>query len=222
MSTPGAEAVNSDGSEVQGESPYRLFVALAIAEAAKEHIRQVQRDVGRLLGNNFIVWEPWENFHISLRFLGDTPYRRVSETVQMIGAVASDHAPFVLQTGGLGVFSQAGRPRVLHLKAGPETARFLAMQDALESSVRGLGFWPPADFPFTPHVTIGRVRRDLEPAARSEVEHSLATLAVDARLGPSWPVDRVGLYVSELVNERPVYRRLGVAALEAKEANHEE
>ena len=162
MSTPGAEAGNPDGSEVQGESPYRLFVALATAEAAKEHIHQVQRDVGRLLGNHLVVWEPWENFHISL---------------------------------------------------------FLAMQDALESSVRGLGFWPPADFPFTPHVTIGRVRRDLEPAARSEVEHSLATLAVDARMGRSWTVTRVGLYVSEFVNERPAYRRLGEAALEA---NHEE
>ena len=215
MSTPGAGAVNPDGGGVQGESLYRLFVALAVAEAAKEHISQVQRDVGRLLGNHFIVWEPRENFHISLRFLGDTPARCVSETVQMIGAVASDHATFVLHTGGLGVFSQGGRPRVLHLKAGPETVRFLAMQDALESAVRGLGFWPPADFPFTPHVTIGRVRRDLEPADHLKVEHSLSTLTVDARMGPSWTVTRVGLYVSEVVNERPAYRRLGEAALNA-------
>ena len=117
------------------------------------------------------------------------------------------------------MFFQDGRPRVLHLKVGPKMMPFLGMQDALEAAVQGLGFWPPADFPFTPHVTIGRVRRDLEPADHLEVEHSLRTLAVDARMGPSWTVDRVGLYVSELVNERPVYRRLGEAALEA---NNEE
>ena len=214
MSTPRAEAGNPGGSEGQGESPCRLFVALAIAEAAKDHIRQVQRDVGRLLGDHVVVSEPQENFHISLRFLGDTPTRRVSETVRMMDAVASDHSPSILQTGGLGVFSQAGRPRVLYLRVGPKTVRFLAMQDALESAVRLLG-WPPADLPFTPHVTIARVRRDLEPAAQSEVEHYLNTLAMDARPGPCWSVDRVGLYVSEFVNKRPVYRCLGGAELEA-------
>ena len=219
MSTSGAAAVNPDGSEVQGESPYRLFVALAVAEPAKEHISLVQRDVGRLLGNHCVVWEPRENFHVSLRFLGDTPGRRVSETVRMIRAVASDHAPFNLLTAGLRVFSQAGRPRVLRLKVGPKMFSFLETQEALEAAVQGLGFWPPADFPFTPHVTIGRVRRDLEPADHLEVEHSLATLAVDARMGPSWTVTRVGLYVSEFVNERPVYRRLGDAALKG---THEE
>ena len=127
MSTPRAEAGNPDGSEGQGESPCRLFVALAIAEAAKDHIRQVQRDVRRLLGDHVVVLEPQENFHIWRRFLGDTPAKRVSEMIRMIGAVASDHAPFVLRTGGLGVFSQAGRPRVLYLRVGPKTVRFLAM-----------------------------------------------------------------------------------------------
>ena len=110
MSTPGAEAGNPDGSEVQGESPYRLFVALAVAEAAKEHISYVQRDVGRLLGNHVVVWEPRENFRISLRFLGDTPGRRVSEAVQMIGAVASDHAPSICLPPDCGCSSRtAGR-----------------------------------------------------------------------------------------------------------------
>ena len=57
-----------------------------------------------------VVLEPQENFHIWRRFLGDTPAKRVSEMIRMIGAVASDHAPFVLRTGGLGVFSKpAGR-----------------------------------------------------------------------------------------------------------------
>ena len=219
LSTPGAGAGNPDGGEAQGESPYRLFVALAVAEPAKEHISYVQRDVGRLLGSPFVMWEPPENFHISLRFLGDTPGRRVSETIRMIRTVASDHAPFYLQTGGLGVFTQDSRPRVLHLKAGPKISPFLGIQEALESAVQGLGFWLPADFPFTPHVTIGRIRRDQEPADHLEVDHSLATLAVDARMGPSWTVTRVGLYVSEFVNERPVYRRLGEAALKG---THEE
>ena len=198
------------------DSPLRLFIALAIDPAGKDHIRQVQRDLEKLLGGYVVIWEPLDNLHLSLRFLGDTPRRWLDPTLETLRGVAAAYSPFPLQTGRIGAFSQDGRPRVLHLRAGPETVRFLAMQEAVESAVQSLGLWPPSDYPFTPHVTIGRVSIGLKPSAYGNLEHTLNNLALDARIGPFWQVDSIGLYQSEFVDGEPTYRCLGEAPLEGK------
>ena len=197
-------------------SPLRLFIALAIGPVAKEHIRQVQRDLERFIGGYVVAWEPPDNLHLSLRFLGDTPREWLDPTLETLRGVAAAHSPFVLGTGGIGkVFSQGGRPRVLHLRAGPKTLRLMAMQESVESAVQALGLWPPAGFPFNPHVTIGRVSRGLEPPAYDNLEQTLATAWPSMRgLAACWPVDRIGLYQSEYVDGEPTYRCLGEAPLD--------
>ena len=197
-------------------SPLRLFIALAIGPVAKEHIRQVQRDLERFIGGYVVAWEPPDNLHLSLRFLGDTPREWLDPTLETLRGVAAAHSPFVLGTWGVGVFSQDGRPRVLHLRAGPDTVRFMAMQESVESAVQALGLWPPANFPFNPHVTIGRVSRGLEPPAYANLEQTLDGMALDARPSRLWPVDRIGLYQSVYVDGEPTYRCLGEAPLEGK------
>ena len=213
MSVPGASLDGSDRIGAEGGTSYRLFIALDIDQAAKDHVHRVQQALHRLLGTCAVTWEPPDNFHVSLRFLGDTPRRRVGKVLDMMGGVAAAHWPVELRTSGLGVFHQSDRPRVPHLQVGPRTVRFLALQAVLESAVQSLGSWPPAEFPFTPHVTIGRVSRGLNPKAFTTLGHTLHTVALDARIGPSWRVDRIGLYVSELGNDGVVYRCLGEATL---------
>lgn len=103
----------------------RLFVALDLPWALRDRLTGL---AGGLRGAR---WVPPENYHLTLRFIGEVPPWRADEVDH---ALASLRAPgFVLTLTGLGVFEKAGRavalwvgaernPGLDHLRGKIETA----------------------------------------------------------------------------------------------------
>ncbi len=126
----------------------RLFVAIDLPDAHKARLAGVRDDALNAR------WTPQEQFHLTLRFLGEVDDVRAAT---FEAALAQVHAPsFALQGRGLGVFPSLRAPRVLFAGIGFEAALY-ALQDQIEQAAGTLGLDADAK-PFHPHVTLARLK----------------------------------------------------------------
>lgn len=132
----------------------RLFIAVGLDEVIRQNLSKAQE---RLRSARCSVkWVQPELMHITLRFLGEVEEQRIPQLQEVMAAAASGIAPFGLAVVGLGAFPERGAPRVLW--AGVRDNGSLAtLNHRLEEGLRRLGF-APEERPFSPHLTIGRVK----------------------------------------------------------------
>ena len=125
----------------------RLFTALEIPEAARAALALTR---GGLIGAR---WSEPEEYHLTLRFIGDIDARTADEV-----AAALDEArrgPVEIAFEGLGWFG-GDKPRAIIARVKPAPALVELAADH-ERRLRRLGL-PPEKRQFTPHVTLARMR----------------------------------------------------------------
>lgn len=146
----------------------RAFVALELGN-------QVTGTLGILIeshkkrGGN-IKWIKPSNLHLTLKFLGEVPDQRLPQIQDGMQRAAAGKTAFAFHIQGTGTFPPKSRkPKVLWV--GVETHPLLhLLQQSLEDELSKLGF-PHENRPFSPHLTIGRVKShaDIGPVL-SELE----------------------------------------------------
>lgn len=120
---------------------------------------EVPPDIGFLLslkrgGLHGARWVDPENYHITLRFIGDVDRGVASEVTDALDRLAHSE-PFTVRLNHLGSFG-GDRPRALY--AGVENNDALQrLQAAQERVLQRLGL-DPEGRKFTPHVTLARLR----------------------------------------------------------------
>ena len=125
----------------------RLFVALEVPRNAAMSLSLLR---GGLPGAR---WIDVENFHITLRFIGDIDGRTADEVVDKLDRI--ERPEFQLALSGMGSF---GSKKPHSIYAGVTHAPEMhALQAEIERICQRLGL--PADpRKFTPHVTLARLR----------------------------------------------------------------
>lgn len=137
----------------------RLFVGVALPEAAAAEIRQIVEEVRAMPlaeGARDVRWVRLDGLHLTLRFLGPTPEPLLGATIEAVRAIAADAAgPIPVELSGSGTFPSGRRPRTLWigLSEGVDALTELAAQ--AESALVRVG-WPADDRPFRPHLTLAR------------------------------------------------------------------
>ncbi len=167
----------------------RLFVALELPSSLRERLSWM---AGGLPGAR---WVAPENYHVTLRFIGDLPGYRADEVDQ---ALAGLRAPgFTVQLRGVGTFEKGGR--VNSLWVGVERNRELDhLQTKIETALQRAGLERERRR-FTPHVTLARM--DGIPEAK------IAAWVAGHNLFRSEPVvvEHFTLFSSRLGKEQAVY-----------------
>ena len=102
-------------------------------------------------------WVKPENLHLTLRFLGEVEEARLPELSKAIASSLQGTSPFPLALGGLGAFPDLRFPRVIWIGVKRGAEELSALQARLEEGLQRIGF-SPEDRPFSPHLTLGRVR----------------------------------------------------------------
>jgi 2'-5' RNA ligase len=137
------------------EKPLRLFVAASIPDAELVRIDNETKDLrDRLIGAR---WAPIDNQHITLKFLGRTEARRLTDVVDVIEGVAERYGPSRLTVSGLGVFPSTRRARVLWAGLHDEAGLLTSLAGDLAGDLTSLGY-KPEKREFTPHLTLARFR----------------------------------------------------------------
>lgn len=125
----------------------RLFTALEIPQSAALSLSLLR---GGVPGAR---WIDRENFHITLRFIGDVDHRTADEIVEALDRVRKPQ--FTLTLSGTGFF---GNKKPHSIWAGVQPSPELAaLQADLERVCQRIGL-PPEPRKFTPHVTLARLK----------------------------------------------------------------
>ncbi|NBC00462.1 MAG: RNA 2',3'-cyclic phosphodiesterase [Bacteroidetes bacterium] len=131
----------------------RLFIALDPSDLQRAALHRLRTDAFPAR------WTPPEQYHLTLRFLGDTPSERASALKDALTDVAA--APCPIEGTGLGTFPSLRTPRVLYACVTPAPA-LMELQKRVDALCERLGF-AAARHSFTPHLTVARLRK-AEPA----------------------------------------------------------
>jgi 2'-5' RNA ligase len=177
----------------------RLFVGLDFPMAAQERLASL------CSGLPGARWVPPENFHLTLRFVGEVHEPEAEVLDQELCRV--DAASFGLSLAGIGLFASGKRPRSLWIGSEANPALNL-LQGRIEAACGRAGI--PADpRKFKPHVTLARLKET--PPAR------LAAFLGERglfRLGPL-AVDDFVLFQSRLSAQGASYEALARYPLSA-------
>ena len=140
-------------------------------------------------------WVPPENYHMTLRFIGEAPAWRADEIDGALSALRA--RKFSLTVAGLGMFNKGDR--AIALWAGVERSDQLAhLRTKIETALQRAGLEPERRR-FSPHITLARL--DNVPEAKL-VEFVQAHNLFRA---PAVPVEHFTLFSSQLGKEQSVY-----------------
>jgi len=135
----------------------RLFIAIDIDQATKEVIATALRFCQHQLP--FLSWTTPDQWHITLAFLGEVDETEARFLREGLKDVVAE--PFAMEVGGIGVFPHWGNPRVFWAGIDDHPA-MQRLYDRLWVVLRERGVVPDGK-PFHPHLTLGRIKRFLDP-----------------------------------------------------------
>lgn len=155
----------------------RLFIAIPLSEALLRRLADVQHRLQGKVPHRSVRWVRSEGVHLTLKFLGDTPEDKVPAIKEALTVVGRNAPPCTLTAEGLGCFPDLRRPRVLWVGVNEPTGRLEVLQNAIEEAMTALGFQPERHS-FTPHLTLGRVRRGASRRDEKEIAEVVEGTAV--------------------------------------------
>ncbi len=168
----------------------RLFIALDLPWRLRERLA--------LMAGSGIPGARWvspENYHLTLRFIGETQAHRAEDIDLALSVVRA--RGFSLILAGVGTFTKGGR--VTALWVGVERNPQLDhLQNKIETALQRVGVEPERRR-FTPHVTLARLD--------NAVEGKLAAFVQANNLFRAEPVavEHFTLFSSQLGKEQSVY-----------------
>jgi 2'-5' RNA ligase len=148
--------------------------------------------------------------HLTLKFLGNVSSDAVAGITAALGEACRGVAPFRIEIDGLGVFPSPGRVRVVWVGLSGDIEKLALLQQRVDAALAPLGY-PGESRPFTPHLTLARVREEAGPEERQRLGALVA--ATEAERSVGFPVDAVHLMKSQLTRTGPVYSRLASVTL---------
>jgi 2'-5' RNA ligase len=190
----------------------RAFIALEIPASIQQAIQQQTAGLRKSADSSLVRWVPADNLHLTLKFLGDVSSTNLQFVTQMLSREADQHPSFSMEISGIGAFPNPRRPRVIWI--GIHAREVLpALYHGLETATTRLGY-PPEERPFSPHLTIGRVKQTVSPADLQRIRAALKATNI-GQLGKA-DVTAVYLMKSDLKPTGSEYSRLFSAPLKSK------
>ena len=128
----------------------RLFIALDIDEAIRQHIQRFMDGVREFAPD--ARWVRPESLHITLKFIGEKPTEAVEKIKQALSGIDAQFIDLAFR--GYGFFPTPKSPRVfwVGIDSGPQLA---TLAKSVDDVMHGLGI-AKEDHAFSPHLTLAR------------------------------------------------------------------
>lgn len=186
----------------------RTFVAVPVPSVALGTLSEIQNRFKKL--GLHASWTRPGNIHLTLKFLGDTDPQRIPEIKTALSGAVSIHAPFRVSLGEVGVFPGWKKPRVVWVGLKDPDRHLVSVQSAVETALEPLG-WPREDRPFSPHLTLGRIK---SPKGCDRLRREMTELdPIDPN---PFQVTSLSLIQSELTPKGSIYTVLETISLQGR------
>jgi 2'-5' RNA ligase len=182
----------------------RLFLGIELPDQVRDAAAAISDSLRRRLAHRVDArWIPAANLHITVWFVGDKDDTDAQAILDVFQKPFSETA-FPIALAGLGMFPATGAPRVFWLGLSSGADRIQQVHQEIAERVGPLGIELESR-PFSPHVTIARIR-EIRPGERPRQLREELT-AIPAPVG-QFRVDAVTVFRSRLSPKGSSYERL--------------
>ena len=180
----------------------RTFIAVDLPEEVRQELATLQADFKKEVAD--IKWVEPDNLHLTLKFLGDVEEGQIEALKQSLTETVRGSSPFSIHLEGIGAFPRTTSPRVIWVGVSEGKEQLIKLAGAIDEACIPFTLSPSkGERPFSPHLTIGRVR------SRDGLDRLIKKLqVVEFRASTPAPIDRLILYQSTLSPKGPTYTPL--------------
>jgi len=188
----------------------RAFIAVNIPNDIRDGLTEIRKQLKRCGAD--ARWVKPNQIHLTLRFLGnEVPTQIVEVLGDRLRENLATIEQFGVTVGGLGAFPNVAKPRVVWIGIEPHDGPLQELHDAIEDAVEKAG-WSRETRPFSPHLTLGRVKSQSHIAKLRQMLEKVPSTAIGHMI-----VDRVAVVRSQLTPNGPVYETLTTVPLKPRE-----
>ena len=178
----------------------RTFIAVEIGAEIRAGAVSLQESLAKAGAQ--VKWTTPETMHITLLFLGEVDDRELHSICRAVKEVAASEPPFPLRVSGVGAFPTPRRPKILWAGITDGADELRRLYDKLEAKLLDLGCYRKEERGYTPHLTLGRVKREADEftlarelpkllswdGGRTMIEEVLVFSSMLQRHGPEYTV----------------------------------
>ncbi len=186
----------------------RSFIAIELPNRLRLELGQLEAQL-KSSQQPWVKWVNPDSIHLTLKFLGNIASDRTGEITRAMEEAAQGIPPFHLEVKDLGVFPNLKRVQVVWVGISGEVDKLGEFQQRLESNLACLGFAPESR-PFTPHLTLARLRNQASLDERQRFGQLIAGSRFEAG---AIEVDAINLMRSQLTREGAIYSRISSVRL---------
>ncbi|MHB0913428.1 MAG: RNA 2',3'-cyclic phosphodiesterase [Armatimonadota bacterium] len=180
----------------------RTFIAVPLPAEVRREVAGIERALTASEAD--VRWVSEENLHITLKFLGDV--ERTDAVAKAVRSAVAGFPPFRAALAGVGAFPKPSRPSVIWVGVSEGKAALAELAERVEAAMESLGFAREIR-PFSPHVTVGRVRTSKNLERLREIIERMHGEA------GSFEVRQVAVMRSDLSRSGPTYTPIAEAPL---------
>jgi len=183
----------------------RTFIAIDLSEKVKKTIEDVVKEMKNDFGNCVkMKWVEKENYHITLKFLGNILKSDVKNVIEKMNICFSGEKRFSNNFHSLGKFPENGKyVKVIFMKI-EKDEKIKKIHNKLETQLNELGFGKEQFY--VPHLTLARVKYVINKREFIGKIHEIFEKYDD--LDIKFNVEKVTLYESKLKHNGPEYTKL--------------
>lgn len=174
----------------------RIFIAVDLPSEIKEKILSYCESISPLCSN--IKWVERENFHLTLKFMGEINEKEFELVKTCVSCVAREFKPFNITLSGTGFFPDEKNLKIVWIGTDGGCENLLDLYQELENCLETDGFDRESK-PFSPHLTIGRVKKN----KKASISKSMPDIENE-----EIEVSRVSVFKSTLTPNGPIYEKL--------------
>ncbi len=183
----------------------RAFIGIDFGDEINQEIFDVQN---KLKANSESGrWKPIDNFHLTLKFLGEVSPTQVEQINQAMSSICNSEKPLNLAVSGLWTFDGKDSIRVLWLGLTGDLDALRDLQNNIDGALQPLGFQAEKRG-FAPHVTIGQ-----DIVFKTDFAKIQAELG-DVRLS-TMTIKSLQLFESVLDQNKRIYKKVAEYSLSA-------
>lgn len=149
-----------------------------------------------------IKWVNPGHIHLTLKFLGHTPFEATDEINDVLQKMVANHSGMELDINATGCFPKIERPRVLWLGVGGQVNKLQDFVADVNNKLEKLGF-PLEESKFIPHITLARIK--YPPKDTPDISNFINTSYEPIKFN----INRIRFMSSELFPNGPIYSILG-------------
>ncbi len=183
----------------------RLFIAADIP--VSKNIIELSQKLKQKLNNEGIKWVPLQNFHLTLKFLGDTDEVFIPGIINALQQSVSGIKPFDINIKGMGKFSSFGHTKVIWLGVDDKTNSLSDIATQVNKNLIDLGF-AFEKRSFKAHLTLARVKYIRNENFLSDLIQNYAHTQFQ-----NHKVKEIILYQSILKPSGPIYKPISTISL---------